>query len=97
MIPQVNADRNMYMYLKGLLGPHRTHPLTKHSTVFIYFPSPGHDGLILEFRASKPWMLSVPFVDNLKAVTSTLWDVMDIGGRFMENVAVQRDVLDFGE
>ena len=56
----------------------------------------GHDGLILEFRASKPWNLSTPSVDNLKTVTATLWEVMDMGGRFMDNAALHRDVLDFG-
>ncbi len=56
----------------------------------------GHDGLILEFRASKPWNLTTPSVDNLKAVTATLWEAMDNGGRFMDNAALPRDIIDFG-
>ena len=53
--------------------------------------------MFLEFRASKPWNLSTPSVDNLKAVTATLWEAMDMGGRFMDNAALHRDVLDFGK
>ena len=63
----------------------------------MHFAYAGHDGLKLEFRASKPWNLSTPSVDNLKAVTATLWEVMDMGGRFMDNVALHKDVLDFGK
>ena len=57
----------------------------------------GHDGVFLEFRASKPWNLSTLSVDNLKAVTATLWEAMDMGDRFMDNAALHRDVLDFGK
>ena len=38
-----------------------------------------------------------PSVDDLKSVTSTLWDVMDISGRFLERTPLHRDVLNFGE
>ena len=57
----------------------------------------GHSGLVLEFRGSKPWNLVAPSVDDLKSVTSTLWDVMDISGRFLERTPLHRDVLNFGE
>ena len=56
-----------------------------------------HDGLVLEFRGSKPWTLLAPSVGQLKSVTSALWEVMDMEGRFLENTIVQRDVLDFGK
>ena len=57
----------------------------------------GHDGLVLEFRASKPWNLSAPSVDNLKSVTAALWDVMGLDNRFLENSNFPRDMLDFGK
>ena len=56
-----------------------------------------HDGLVLEFRTSKSWSLLAPSVAQLKSVTSALWEVMDMEGRFLENTIVQRDVLDFGK
>ena len=56
----------------------------------------GHDGLVLEFRGTKPWTLMAPSVENLKSVTAALWEIMDMDGRFLES-AVQRDVLDFGK
>lgn len=57
-----------------------------------------HDGLVLEFRGSKPWTLMAPSVDNLKAVTAALWEAMDMEGRFLDSASMlQRDVLDFGE
>ncbi len=57
----------------------------------------GHDGLVLEFRGSKPWTLMAPSIENLKAVTAALWEVMDMEGRFLESASLQRDVLDFGK
>ena len=57
-----------------------------------------HDGLILEFRASKPWTLLAPSIENLKSVTAALWEAMDTEGRYLESAAPQRDLmLDFGE
>lgn len=40
----------------------------------------GHDGLVLEFRGSKPWTLLTPSVDSLKQLTTALWEVIDVGG-----------------
>ena len=57
----------------------------------------GHDGLILEFRGTKPWTLTTPSVDNLKSVTAALWEAMDIEGRFLDTSTLQKDGLDFGK
>ena len=57
----------------------------------------GHDGLVLEFRGSKPWTILTPSVDNLKSVTAALWEVTDVGVKSLDSAHLQRDILDFGE
>ena len=78
---------------KLMIQTHPIHELKEWSTGM----GKAHDGLILEFRASKPWTLMAPSIDNLKSVTAALWEAMDTEGRFLETAAPQRDLLDLGE
>lgn len=55
-----------------------------------------HNGIILEFRASKPWILVAPSVENLKSLTAALWDMVGVASRPMDGLPFHRDVLDFG-
>ncbi|XP_060069522.1 uncharacterized protein LOC132549598 [Ylistrum balloti] len=54
-----------------------------------------HDGLVLEFRGTKPWHLSMATLDNLKSVTAVLWDALDMDGRFLNNGTLRRDSFEF--
>lgn len=54
------------------------------------------NGIILEFRASKPWILVAPSVENLKSVTAALWDMVGTASRPMDGLPFHQDVLDFG-
>ncbi|XP_021351592.1 uncharacterized protein LOC110449213 [Mizuhopecten yessoensis] len=54
-----------------------------------------HDGLVLEFRGTKPWHLSMATLDNLKSVTAVLWDSLDMDGRFLNNGTLRRDSFEF--
>ena len=91
----INAEKVVLLdrATKTLLNSHPLRELQQWSTGV----GKRHDGLVLEFRGSKPWTLLAPSVGQLKSVTSALWEVMDMEGRFLENTIVQRDALDFGE
>ncbi|XP_071091113.1 1-phosphatidylinositol 4,5-bisphosphate phosphodiesterase epsilon-1-like [Haliotis cracherodii] len=54
-----------------------------------------HDGLVLEFRGSKPWALVMPTLDNLKSVTAAIWQALDMDGRFLNNGTLRRDSFEF--
>ncbi|KAK3593089.1 hypothetical protein CHS0354_038127 [Potamilus streckersoni] len=54
-----------------------------------------HDGLVLEFRGTKTWTLSMASLDNLKSVTAVLWDALDMDGRFLSNGTLRRDSFEF--
>lgn len=55
-----------------------------------------HDGLVLEFRGSKPWHLTMASQENLKSVTAILFDALDMDGRFLNNGTLRRESFDFG-
>ena len=55
-----------------------------------------HDGLLLEFRGTKPWLLTTPSPENLKSVTAAIWQALDVDGRFLNSGALRRDSLQFG-
>ncbi|XP_062591377.1 uncharacterized protein LOC134252848 isoform X1 [Saccostrea cucullata] len=54
-----------------------------------------HDGLMLEFRGSKPWQLTMSSQENLKSVTAILFDALDMDGRFLNNGTLRRESFDF--
>lgn len=56
-----------------------------------------HDGLVLEFRGTKTWTLSMLSPDSLKSVTAVLWDALDMHGRFLNSSTLRRESFEFGE
>ncbi|XP_041369675.1 1-phosphatidylinositol 4,5-bisphosphate phosphodiesterase epsilon-1-like [Gigantopelta aegis] len=54
-----------------------------------------HDGLLLEFRGTKPWLLTMPSPENLKSVTAAIWQALDVDGRFLNSGALRRDSFEF--
>ena len=55
----------------------------------------GPEGIILEFRGSKPWLLSIQSPEDLKAVRSALWNIGS-SSRPMGTLPFHEDVLEFG-
>jgi len=55
------------------------------------------DGLILEFRGTKTWKLSMLTPDSLKTVTAVLWDALDMHGRFLNSSTLRRESFEFGK
>ncbi|XP_053407871.1 uncharacterized protein LOC123546334 isoform X3 [Mercenaria mercenaria] len=54
-----------------------------------------HDGLVLEFRGTKIWTLSMLSPDSLKSVTAVLWDALDMHGRFLNSTTLRRESFEF--
>ncbi|XP_052770885.1 1-phosphatidylinositol 4,5-bisphosphate phosphodiesterase epsilon-1-like [Mya arenaria] len=54
-----------------------------------------HDGLVLEFRGTKTWTLSMLSSDSLKSVTAVLWDALDMHGRFLNSTTLRRESFEF--
>lgn len=54
------------------------------------------DGLILEFRGTKTWKLSMLSPNSLKTVTAVLWDALDMHGRFLNSSTLRRESFEFG-
>jgi hypothetical protein len=54
------------------------------------------DGLVLEFRGTKIWTLSMLSPDSLKSVTAVLWDALDMHGRFLNSTTLRRESFEFG-
>ena len=55
----------------------------------------GPEGIILEFRGSKPWVLTIQSPEDLKAVRSALWNIGS-SSRPMGTLPFHEDVLEFG-
>lgn len=77
--------------LKNLV---RGHPISdfKHWHV----TGGGLNALELEFRGTKPWLLSCLSDEALRVISAALWEVLDCDGELLRQ-NVRRNSLDFGK
>ena len=48
-------------------------------------------------RGTKPWLLLTSSVEDLKSISTALWEAMDFGGKILENITPgYRDFWDYG-